>query len=531
MDQVQKFLLKLFRQVGSTKAQRFARYVENGEWGLLQEQTMSDPSVYGNATLYKKDALITEIARKLLLPGDNVKRKLNTIELFWHSERQCALTNSRLSRFIGNQGPFGPADERLIAFIGRWRKELKRALGRAPWMLTPRFNPGATLTHAGKLLTIPDKMSEEPSAYAHSLNFVRPYFVGTVLDTTPKIFRGNEFFTVPKDSQKDRGCGKEASLNVMLQLDVGRKMKTLYEKAYQANLRRMKPVHRKLAQLASETGNMATIDLSNASDTIARNLIKLLLPDDWWELLNSLRAHHTLVDDKSVFLEKFSSMGNGFTFELETFIFRSLLSTLGCKIAYVFGDDIIVETERARDVISALKFFGFTPNEKKTFCEGPFRESCGGDYFLGEPVRAHYLKSVPDDPQKWVALANGLRRADPHLRWVGAARRFAIDQIPSHLRCYGPEGLGDLVIFDPDAKPCRKLINVGCAYEPRKEERIVWKILKPVTRKLSLTEYWSPRIALAAAAYGTGPDIAYRGNVTGFRISYVLSYGINDPMT
>lgn len=533
MDQVQTLLSKLYRQVGSSKAKRFSDLLARGEWALLQQQRMSDPKTYRYPTAFHKDVLITEITRKLLLPGDTISRREAAVRNFWASEAQCHAANLRLSRYA-NKGPFeGPHDIAVDDFISRWRKELKRVLGAAPWALTPRFPPGSTLTHRGKLITIPDKMQAASSVYSHSERFVSPYFIGTLIGTeAPSVVRANRFFTVPKDSQKDRGCCMEASRNVMLQLDVGRALKARYKRRYSVDLRDAPELHRELAQAASMDGSLATIDLSNASDTVCKALVDLLLPPNWRELLNSLRATHTEIDGRMVRLEKFSSMGNGFTFELETILFRSLAVVItddhpGCS---VFGDDIIVPTQYARAMIAALRFFGFTPNEEKTFCDGPFRESCGGDFFQGHPVRGYYMKELPDEPQKWIGVANGLRRADPTLRWVKSAWRYAVDQVPKQFRHFGPHGLGDLVIWDPDAKPKPRLFRGTCSGGVDWEVELdAWTTVQPVTRKLPLEAYWSPEVVLAAASYGVGPEVSYRGNTEGIRVKHVPAYGVADP--
>ena len=239
-----------------------------------------------------------------------------------------------------------------------------------------------------------------------------------------------------------------------MQLAAGAIIKARYKTAYGVDLGEAQDTHRRLSQEASIHGHLATIDLSNASDTVSRNLVKLLLPTAWYTLLNSLRAPLTEIDGRTVWLEKFSSMGNGFTFELETLIFMSMMVALGCTSCAAYGDDMIVETEKASAVIAALKFFGFTPNIKKTFVEGPFRESCGGDFFNGVPVRAHYLKEPPDEPQKWIELANGLRRADPSGRWTAAAWWFCVDQVPTDWRNFGPASLVGVSVFhSEDATP------------------------------------------------------------------------------
>ena len=528
MDQVQKFLRKLYRGVGSARAKRLERLVAASEWASLQKEVLVSPSVYQNDVVYLKDALVVEITRKLLLPGDSEQRRKAAIATFWQAESQCAATNARLSRFISCQGPFEGPDEALISFIGRWRNEIRRVLGRAPKQLTPRFSGGSTLSDKGQQTTIPDKLFSKPTLYAgvdHALlqNSINgtPFF-GKDLTLVGE----NRFFTVPKDSAKDRGCCVEASLAVSLQLDVGKIIERRFEKAYQADLSATPDYHRWLSQLASKHGTFATIDLSNASDTVSKGLVKLLLDDDWYMLLNSLRAKATALDGQRVYLEKFSSMGNGFTFPLETLIFRSLAVTLGCRCVSVFGDDIIIETERSADMIAALRYFGFTPNEKKTFCDGPFRESCGGDFFNGKPVRAHYLKELPSEPQNWIALANGLRRVDPTMRYVRAAWHFCVDQVPLDWRNFTAESdLGDFAFYDPGAKPQAHFFRY-----PEKiklfgrwvgDEYPAWRGKVPVAVTFSLFKHFPFEVAIVAASMGVGEDVAVRDKVAGYRTSWV----------
>jgi hypothetical protein len=55
----------------------------------------------------------------------------------------------------------------------------------------------------------------------------------------------------------------------------------------------------------------------------------------------------------------------------------------------VYGDDIIVETEFAPAVVTALEEFGFTVNHEKSYYRETvlnYRESCGGEYVFGEDV-------------------------------------------------------------------------------------------------------------------------------------------------
>ncbi len=423
---------------------------------------------------YWKDCLVTDLLRKCELPS-GVDKEAAAVKTFYACEHRNYTTNMRLSRFVEQTLLLEDnTDERVYQFITDWRKEVGFVLGNLPDHLTPRFSGGATYADTGMLITIPDKMSSTPTI-TQGARCLMPHWYDTLWaralvkerpwQSDPLTVRGNIFFTVPKDAVKYRGCCKEPSLNVVYQLDVGRIIKEKLLKRIGIDLKGGQDLHKKLAQKASLDGSLATIDMSNASDTLCRLLPRLLLRGDWHELLDSLRATHTRIEDRWVRLEKFSSMGNGFTFELETLIFVTLARCVVRQeggdpgLVKCYGDDLIVPSDHYKGVMAGLALFGFDPNMEKTFAEGPFRESCGGDFFDGVPVRAHFLEELPDEPQCWISLANGLRRvasADggSGLRWPLVRRAWfrALDPIPGDIRrCRGPVHLGDNVIHDEES--------------------------------------------------------------------------------
>lgn len=521
MEQLHKFLTKYLRTVGGPQALHMLDVLATGGVAALQQSYVPQPRQFRTSADYGQAALAYGIVEKLRLPSDDRARTLRTMADFWKSEHQCHITNRRLRRYQGQLTgmiPVEPEDMHMLMLIEEWRRELRAALGPLPLRLEPAFSGGSTLSDAGKQTTIPHKLSSVPTVYpggnaiwAHSVQ-------NTVLDARrPLAVSHNQYFEVPKNSEKNRGCCMEASGSLMLQLAVGSVMKKRYRRRYQVDLRYAKPIHMALARDASRTGQWATIDLSRASDTVARELVKLLLPPIWYDLLKSLRASHTDLGGRRVYLEKFSSMGNGFTFELETMIFRSLLAVLTTQPAYVFGDDIIVQSGLGPTVMRILEHFGFTPNMKKTFCEGPFRESCGGDYFDGQAVRPHYLKEPPTEPQHWVSLANGLHR-------VGLGKTapwwFCVDQLPVSWRNFGPAQLFDGCINVDDPKPLMR--------ESKCEEgylRPFWPVMVPVSRKLKLGVHFGYAEACAAACLGVKSQVSLRDSVTGHRKRFINAWG------
>jgi hypothetical protein len=521
-----------------------------------------DPARYSCSNQFFRDALVTDILRKC--QGLDTSRDLQAaaVQSFWQTEQECYKSNERLSPYLfGLSSP--DVNGRIVEIISSARKYLARLLGACPILPEGRFGPGATFADRGKFTTVPDKMSSTPTLTSSALG-VLPYWGRTKWAFACaeergqlEIVRGNRFTTVPKDSKKDRGICIEPSLNVFYQLGYGRAMRDRLKRVG-IDLEFGQEKHRALARAASARGHLATIDLSNASDTICSNLVKLLLPDSWFMSLNQLRATHTFLPKKGwVRLEKFSSMGNGFTFELETLIFLSLIWAVMAANGHlpkegenllVYGDDIIIPTTCFSDVIGCLRFFGFTPNAKKSFAFGSFRESCGGDYFDGRPVRAFFLKELPSEPHQWIAFANGLRRvvADHHFfdgdfRCHFSAWHAALRSIPSNVRnLRGPAALGDILIHDHSSKwrPKSRSISIRSHrgrmsthflllgdYSPATGDGIrYFRAWMPSNSRFVGWQHFRPTVTLATALYGVGDGrrgVLPRGCVTGYAERWV----------
>lgn len=164
-------------------------------------------------------------------------------------------------------------------------------------------------------------------------------------------------------------------------------------------------LNQELARKGSIDGSLATLDLSNASDTIATELVRRLLPPDWFQLLMDIRSPHYLEKGEWHENHSFSSQGNAFTFPLETLIFWAL-GKVTCDFIHVYGDDIICDTASYHDLVELLEVCGFTCNLEKSFASGPFRESCGADYINGVDVRPIYYKEDAVRPSDVAKLHN-----------------------------------------------------------------------------------------------------------------------------
>jgi hypothetical protein len=228
-----------------------------------------------------------------------------------------------------------------------------------------------------------------------------------------EIVSGNVMFTVPKKADIDRCACKEPDINMFMQKGVGDYLRhSLMKSGINLN---DQSKNRKLARVGSIDGSLATLDLSSASDSVSRELVSLFLPVAWFSALNSLRCEVTVIDGEEHCNEMFSSMGNGFTFELETLLFLTLARAVAhfrgvSGIISVYGDDIICPSRLAPDLVTVLSYFGFEANAKKSFWEGPFRESCGGHYSDGIDITPFYIKGPPRSMPDIIHLANQLRK-------------------------------------------------------------------------------------------------------------------------
>jgi hypothetical protein len=130
-------------------------------------------------------------------------------------------------------------------------------------------------------------------------------------------------------------------------------------------------------------------------------------------VLDAHRSARVRLPDGSIsYMEKFSSMGNGFTFELETLIFWALARSV-CgrqETVSVYGDDVILPSVRLESYRQLCGYCGLTLNSKKSFNSGYFRESCGAHAFNGKDAKPVYLRSRIRVLLDIFKAANQLRR-------------------------------------------------------------------------------------------------------------------------
>jgi len=178
-----------------------------------------------------------------------------------------------------------------------------------------------------------------------------------------------------------------------------------------------------MARKGSLTGELATLDLSEASDRVHWWLVQVMLEPypHLREYVSATRSTRASVDGHGeIPLIKFASMGSALTFPIEAMIF-TILAKMGIESASgtrwsthrlvgalsVYGDDIIVPTYTVAAVVGYLELFGFKVNRNKSFWNGEFRESCGEEYFRGVDVKVVRLKKeLPTSRQDAAELAS-----------------------------------------------------------------------------------------------------------------------------
>lgn len=204
--------------------------------------------------------------------------------------------------------------------------------------------------------------------------------------------RGARFTTVPKNNEKDRVIECEALLNMIVQRVIAAGIKKLIKKHFEIDLERSQDLHKKLI---TDTQN-ATVDLANASNSVWMAVVEWFLGDTHiFKHISSSRSEMVLIDDEYCYLNMVAPMGNGYTFELMTWLLLELSRYLD-DFSFVYGDDIIVDKDVAANLVHILSTIGFQTNVQKTFLDGPFRESCGGFTYNGEYLTSYDFSWAPD---------------------------------------------------------------------------------------------------------------------------------------
>jgi len=399
--------------------------VTSGTWQDILSMKTPKAEEYNDARTFAVDYLLSEILSKaspsMTGAQPEVLREIAFTKLY-DSERQCQETNTRLCIEYSRLGSaeFDPV-------LKLARRKIERCLGAFSWDECSRYFQHGR--HASTRLSrrkgdlyykfrgTPDTTASCETLSKIAISLIKPW-AGPVnhwseIPVNRKI--GNRITTVPKTAKTDRTIAIEPCMNMYIQKGIGTVIRQRLRKVG-VDLNNQ-GVNQVLSKLGSKDGSLATIDLSSASDTIATKVVELLLPPDWFEAMNMVRCHFGVFADGTVIrYQKFSTMGNGFTFELESLIFWALCSAVNAVLGSrdtrigVYGDDLIVSSDSYELLTYTLTRFGFTLNEKKSYATGPFRESCGKHWFEGRDVSPFYIREGIEDVTRELLVVNNLRR-------------------------------------------------------------------------------------------------------------------------
>lgn len=478
--------------------------VKYGEWRLVAESVIH-PSNYEKSWRFECDYQAVSFLSKYPYLPTGIDLEAVALESFRSAEEECRKTNQRF-RLLSDRPLEVDGDIRTVLWLAC--RKISDILGELDWeefLRSTGWGPGATNVARGHHTSNYNKFSGPLSstngnltlglccvnstpAWAHyqsgnQPDDFEPTLPVTVLRSAVKVVKGGEIIFVPKNAKTLRTITVPVSLNSYVQKGFGKMIRRrLLHAGISLNDQSFNQMH---ALRGSLLNDRSTVDAKSASDTIATELVRFLLPEEWFDALYRAREPegHLKSMDEWIRFHKFSAMGNSYTFELESLIFFALCSACVEVIrrrgdsfnpwtgrvypstVSVFGDDMVVPSDCYPLVFRVLQYAGFSINESKTHVEGPFRESCGKDYFHGNLVRPVFLKERLQNAEAVYKLANNIRRiahrrsnydgCDVTLRAVWLR---IVNTLPDHQRrlriC---EGFGDggLISNWDEARPPR----------------------------------------------------------------------------
>jgi hypothetical protein len=428
-----------------------------------------NPMDYTNADTFRQDYLCAELMSKYPNWDLGINRQTVALEKFWQVEHYLKSidldSNPRLSA-LGKVSTLRAVEATAVRKIAKILGEVSIDEVSSRFA----FGPGASTSLSRKRGDAAYKFGAEKPQLTYNASLLA-YAAKAAYPSWPfqaEVVAGARLTTVPKNAKTDRVICVEPDLNMFFQKGLGAVIRRRLQR-WGLLLPHAQQINAEYARVGSANGRLATVDLSSASDSIHLGLVQRLLPPDWVELIEQMRSPSVVLPSgQHVLLTKVSSMGNGFTFELETLIFYALSLAVielfarpdSDRQCTVFGDDIVIASELVGVLTEVFSHLGFVVNTKKTFSEGPFRESCGKHYFNGVDVSPFHIDGPVDTIHRAYWAANSVRRWS-RMHWGLDARyqqcyENIVDAIPPFFRKFViPEGVGDngLVVDWDEARP------------------------------------------------------------------------------
>jgi hypothetical protein len=337
----------------------------------------------------------------------------------------------------------------------------------------PRPGPGATNTHVDKHMRYrPHKLYaqiERVLPFVDGWYSSHPYDVVAQSDHYAKLFMNgikneptSRFKFVPKTAGKARGiCIEENEVQFLQQ--ALRRVITDRISVCSHTKRNLalndQHVNATLAQMASITKTYATIDMSEASDRVSRELVSWLFQDNK-PLHDALMALSTRWIEPpeeadwpgNIRTNKFAPMGSALCFPVMTLVHYALCKAIirlsavqdrkaKSRKVYVYGDDIIIHSDCYTAVTDWLPRFGMKLNLTKSFHLSHFRESCGIHALHGHDITPVYVKHIPYQQShgelfSYLAVEQALFKkgfettAGLHRSWIKISQGMRMPEVP-----------------------------------------------------------------------------------------------------
>lgn len=491
---------------------------------------------YPDATKHFVANQFSLLIKKYPWPKDllDLKPREAAISSFKSTERRMARINKKFT-FLANH----PVRDRFAKERGTARHWIRSVIGSMPDYYSvfekSDFGPGASLGVHGNATNYARKFassvwSVSPGAIHHGYAAMKHnYHLFEAL--CPKggdgrfvcydeeiAFRNymsrlsvvtqNKISFVPKTAKTERSIAVEPLLNGFVQKGIDQVLrKKLLRVGIDLSDQGRNQELARLGSMNDSDDGFVTIDLKSASDSVSIELIRYLIPEDWYRLLDRTRSHSYELEGAVNGYQKFCSMGNGFCFPIETLIFAAACFAVGAGLPYtdfsVYGDDIIVRKRYAADLIALLGHWGFKINTEKTFLSGPFRESCGTDWFGGVDVRPFTLDFAPDSLGSVFKLLNLPRYRTRSKNFFAGSRDLVLNWVPEQFRFFRP--LAGEVDTGIDSIGDEYLYASSCTFLPRNwhwrwRELVVSPKVDETILEMVGHEPWLMSVALRGAA-------------------------------
>lgn len=501
----------LLEEINTPRALSILILMNHGEWDTIAVGLPLEASWYTCEKRFFLDYQATKLLQKADFLPTSFDVSKTALVRFESAEELCRETNKRW-RSAYLEGRALP-DHDVDCIISDATRLIHDLLGRFPHdrlVDSCRWGPGATtsirnpgtsvyrkylepLTGSGPCLTLFAQLLEQIPLW-------RTFQKGVYC-----VSDGNKVVFVPKDAKTKRSIAAEPSFDSFIQLGIGRLMRERLPR-WGIDLSNQE-LNRDLACYGSLTGKVATVDLSMASDTAAKAVIDGMFPTSWLVAMKACRSTHWRMGSRSGAYHKFSSMGNGYTFEMETILFAAIAKAVAVRLGLppwevtAYGDDITIGVEGVPLLTRALTFLGFSVNASKSFDSGVFRESCGKDFFLGSNVRPYFIRSLLRDERDLMKFHNGILKGLIPFHMTASKSLRLCDP---RRRLFGPASLGDTVFW---SKLPRGWFTPASKKFPMFEGFIIrhW-VFKP--RKLPV-HFYEPAILASLHSNAESPSLGF----------------------